>query len=89
MEGSISVLLPYRPRTVADREALRNRNFACAASASSPNFHLTEIQDTDANTDDLSEHAPPNNGAPVTVVVLGVDTTLLLGFDIATPIGRR
>jgi len=37
----------------------------------------------------MSEHAPPNNGAPVTVDVLGVDTTLLLGFDIAIPTGRR
>ncbi len=35
----------------------------------------------------MSEHTPPNNGAPVTVGVLGVDTTLLVGFDI--PIGRR
>jgi len=32
----------------------------------------------------MSEQAPPNNGAPVTVGVLGADTTTPVGFDIVT-----
>jgi hypothetical protein len=44
----------------------------------------TELYDIDANTNDMSEQTPPNNGTLVTVGALGVNTTRLVGFDIVT-----
>lgn len=44
----------------------------------------TELYDIDARTDDLSEQDPPNNGVLNTEGPLGVNTNLLVGFDIVT-----
>ncbi len=53
----------------------------------------TELYDIDANTNDMSEQTPPNNGTLVTEGSLGVNTTGLVGFDIVTrgdsPAGDR
>ncbi len=44
----------------------------------------TELYDIDANTNDMSEQDPPNDGTLVTEGPLGVNTNRPVGFDVVT-----